>query len=407
MSDPMSQAREHIERERMPKSEFARFLAAAPTTPASVDAATWSKRVITAAKNTIGSPCHGSEVKLLVALWQVMACLLSCIDDLDGLASRKGFDIPHPCPASCPGPDSGSSTPRPAVAVAHKAVATEPPLPKPPVVEAMDLDPPPVATTAANPVPWTYASVAVGTLATPASKAPVSLPKPSPKPHTPAKVPALAAPAPKPIRLIVRPPADLPWLGLPFAQVLIQGPSEPFRLLSHTMSLSPQTKDVMLLGVHQNRSKNLVVSLPAGTPDATIDATVQVIQKTLLSFGSAPVVDRDTPWSKLLVSRVLARPEPGSPTYTEAEVLASFLHLNLSVSALKITRSPRWIRNPALITGVHSSFTFSFEDPDGSLTRSLAKSSLFVFGTPVHLKRWTDKPRQQRKMPQVTRPSAA
>ncbi|KAG8680284.1 hypothetical protein FRC08_016411 [Ceratobasidium sp. 394] len=174
------------------------------------------------------------------------------------------------------------------------------------------------------------------------------------------------------------------------------------------MSLSPQTKDVTLLGVHQNRSKNLVVSLPAGTPDAAVDAVVQVVQKTLLSFGSAPVVDRDTPWSKLLVSRVPARLEPGSPTFTEAEVLASFLHLNLSVSALKITRSLRWIRNPASITGIHSSFTFSFEDPDGSLARSLAKSSLFVFGAPVHLKCWTDKPQQQRKMPQMTRrPSAA
>ncbi|KAG9094306.1 hypothetical protein FS749_012742 [Ceratobasidium sp. UAMH 11750] len=173
------------------------------------------------------------------------------------------------------------------------------------------------------------------------------------------------------------------------------------------MSLSPQTKDVTLLGVHQNRSKNLVISLPAGTPDAAVDCVVRVVCKTLLSFGSAPVVDRDTPWSKLLVSRVPARLEPDSPTLTEAELLTSFLHLNPSVSALKITRSPRWIRNPASITGVHSSFTFSFEDPDGSLARGLAKSSLFIFGVPVHLKRWTDKPRQQRKMPQATRPSAA
>ncbi|KAG8679204.1 hypothetical protein FRC08_017132 [Ceratobasidium sp. 394] len=309
---------------------------------------------------------------------------------------------------SCPGPNSGASTPRPAVPVAHKAVATDPPPPAPPVVEAMDLDHPPVATTTANPAPRTYASVAVGTPATSALKTPTSLPNPSLKPRTPAKAPTPATPALKLIRLIVHPPADSPRLGLPFAQVLIRGPSEPFCLLSHAMSLSPRTKDVTLLGVHQNRSKNLVVSLPAGTPDATIDCVVQVIRKTLLSFGSAPVVDRDTPWSKLLVSRVPARLEPGSPTFTEAEILTSFLHLNPSVSALKVTRSPRWIRNPASITGVHLSFTFSFEDPDGSLAaRGLAKSSLFVFGAPVHLKRWTDKPRQQQKMPRTTRPSAA
>ncbi|KAG8694982.1 hypothetical protein FRC08_008143, partial [Ceratobasidium sp. 394] len=252
--------------------------------PPPVDPATWSERVITATTNTIGASHHGSNDELLIAHMQVRAHLLACINGLDEAATREGLDVPLSCPESCP----GLATPKPAVPVAHKAVATDPPPPENPVVEAMDLDHPPVATAAADPAPRTYASVAVGTPATPASKPPVSAPKPSPKPHTPAKVPAPAAPAPKPIRLIVRPPADSPRLGSPFAQVLLRGPSEPFRLLSHAMSLSPQTKDVTLLGVHQNRSKNLVVSLPAGTPDATVDAVVQVVRKTLLSFGSAP-----------------------------------------------------------------------------------------------------------------------
>ncbi|KAG8695649.1 hypothetical protein FRC08_007636 [Ceratobasidium sp. 394] len=378
-----------------------------PDPPKPTDPAWWSTRVISALTAAFKKPHSGPDHELSNAYSTVRAKLLTCINALDARIAEEDLSVPRPCPDSCPGPTSGHTTPRPAVPVAHKAVATDPPPPKPPVVEAMDLDLSPVATATTNPVPRTYASVAVGTPATPPLKPPVSTPKPSPKPRTPAKVPAPAAPAPKPIRLIVRPPVDSPRLGSPFAQVLLRGPSEPFRLLSHAMSLSPQTKDVTLLGVHQNRSKNLVVSLPAGTPDATVDAVVQVVRKTLLSFGSAPVVDRDTPWLKLLVSRILARPEPGSPTFTEAEILASFLHLNPSISALKITRSPRWIRNPASITGVHSSFTFSFENPDGSLARSLAKSSLFVFGAPVHLKRWTDKPRQQRKMPQATRPSAA
>ncbi|KAG8679205.1 hypothetical protein FRC08_017133 [Ceratobasidium sp. 394] len=100
MSNPASQALEH---ERTPSSQFDHFLAAlrtAPTPPAaqkppeSVDAATWSKRVITATKNTFLTPCHGSEVEQLVAIRQVRACLLSCINELDALASRKSFDVP-------------------------------------------------------------------------------------------------------------------------------------------------------------------------------------------------------------------------------------------------------------------------------------------------------------------------
>ncbi|KAF8593525.1 hypothetical protein BDV93DRAFT_566446 [Ceratobasidium sp. AG-I] len=50
-----------------------------------------------------------------------------------------------------------------------------------------------------------------------------------------------------------------------------------------------------------------------------------------------------------------------------------------------------WIRNPAAITGAHSSFTLSFEDPDGSVRRALLKLRLFVFGAPVVVKSWVER----------------
>ncbi|KAG8683807.1 hypothetical protein FRC09_015837 [Ceratobasidium sp. 395] len=102
-----------------------------------------------------------------------------------------------------------------------------------------------------------------------------------------------------------------------------------------------------------------------------------------------------------MVSSVPTRSTQTSPTYSEEEVKKSFL-LNPVIQTLKITRTPRWVRNPASITGMHSSFTFSFEDPDGSLARSLAKSDLFVLGEPVHLKRWIDNPLAKRNVLQKT-----
>ncbi|KAG9092357.1 hypothetical protein FRC06_000136 [Ceratobasidium sp. 370] len=180
------------------------------------------------------------------------------------------------------------------------------------------------------------------------------------------------------VRLIVRPPPStelVPHASL--ATFFAKGPSEPFRRLSHALSLSPSTKNAVLLGVHRNQRGNAVITLAPGTPDGVITHVVHVVKTVFSLDGTPPTVQHDVPWSKLLISSVPARPELHAP--------------NPLVAGLKITRNPRWIRNPASITGLHSSFTFAFEDPDGSLSRSLSKSSLFVLGGLVRPKRWIEK----------------
>ncbi|KAG9081579.1 hypothetical protein FRC07_014477, partial [Ceratobasidium sp. 392] len=257
--------------------------------------------------------------------------------------------------------------------------------------------------TPSNPSP-TYASVAAQALApadkpVPSSDMDLDIPTPRPitstlpnsRPQGQARTIALK----NPVRLVVR-PTQTRYMQKPFAMLLVAGPSEPFRVLSHTLSLSPLAKDVTLLGVHTNRSGNLIVSLPHGTSEANVDTVISIIHRAYTPILHFPLlVTRDVAWAKFMVSSVKARPEPGMPTSLEEEVKASFL-LNPSVQDLKITREPRWVRNPASITGAHSSFTFSFQDPDGSIGRVLVKSRLYVFGEPVHLKRWIDKPRQIR-----------
>ncbi|KAG9094307.1 hypothetical protein FS749_012743 [Ceratobasidium sp. UAMH 11750] len=220
MSIPLSRSGGPFSRKPSSNSSSAVAHTARATPPAPLSPAAWSVRVIDSLTAAFDAPHSGPSDVLECAYEAVRDRLLTCINALDAWIAKEDFDVPCPCPSSCPGPGSGSTTPRPAVLTAHKAVATDPPPPDPPIVEAMDLDHPPVATTTANPAPRTYASVAVGTPATPALKTPAPLPKPPPKPRTPAQAPAPAAPAPKPIRLIVRPPADSPRLGLPFAQVL-------------------------------------------------------------------------------------------------------------------------------------------------------------------------------------------
>ncbi|KAF8601304.1 hypothetical protein BDV93DRAFT_558604 [Ceratobasidium sp. AG-I] len=178
----------------------------------------------------------------------------------------------------------------------------------------------------------------------------------------------------KPVRLVVRfggnPPATL--RGLPT--------SDLFRLALVGIK-GPQT-----LGVHWNRSNNLIISYPSGTPCRAVLAARPPL-RTALGVPETTVMTIDTPWTKLMVSSVPVRPSPGAPVYSEADIINSFL-LNPAVKNLTITRQPRWIRNPSNISGTHSSFAFSFEDPDHTFSRSLLKSSLFMFGSPVTVKKW-------------------
>ncbi|QRV96753.1 hypothetical protein RhiJN_24771 [Ceratobasidium sp. AG-Ba] len=244
------------------------------------------------------------------------------------------------------------------------------------IESTMDTDPAPGTTRP------TYAEAAVSTCDRAAK--PNAEPKPGPNPgtHPLSKSPPPLDPRPSLLRL-------RGW---------------PCRALSTSIPLSfalSHHSSCHALGVHQNRSKNLIVSLPHGTSDAHVDAVSTVIHSTYRPLCGFPLsVSRDVAWTKFMVSSVPARLKPGEPTFSEEEVRSSFL-LNPAVKTLSITRPPRWIRNPASITGAHSSFTFSFQDPDGSLGRALAKSRLFVFGEPVHLKRWTDKPRRTRDIPQA------
>ncbi|KAF8597464.1 hypothetical protein BDV93DRAFT_527414 [Ceratobasidium sp. AG-I] len=204
------------------------------------------------------------------------------------------------------------------------------------------------------------------------------------------------APPRDPVRLVLRfggkPPDDL--RSTPHTEV--------FRQLSLALSLHSHLTGTQLLGAHWNKANNLILSFPPGSPERALSSAASVVRTTLRLPDSVPI-SRVTPWSKLLVSSVVARDCEGSPTFSEDTVQQSFL-ANPALKDLVITHPPCWIRNPASITGAHSSFTFSFEDQDGSVTRALLRAHLFVLGAPVTVKKWIDRPaaRPRPSPPDVT-----
>ncbi|KAG8699941.1 hypothetical protein FRC08_005019, partial [Ceratobasidium sp. 394] len=108
----------------------------APAPPAPDSPAQWSRRILLELQANFARAHFGTDDEFRAAYRRVRAYLITCIDGIDARIDEKAFEVPRPFPKSCPGPGSGHTTPRPAAPVAHKAVATDPPPPDPPIVEA-------------------------------------------------------------------------------------------------------------------------------------------------------------------------------------------------------------------------------------------------------------------------------
>jgi hypothetical protein len=157
------------------------------------------------------------------------------------------------------------------------------------------------------------------------------------------------------------------------------------------LDVHPTYKDTAILGAHWNKSGNIIVSFPTGTPEATLLDLRPGIRRAL-GLPETIEVSIDKRWTKLLVSSVPARLSAQAPVFSEADVAIS-LTRNPVMSKVTCPRPARWIRNPDNINGAHSSIVLTVEDSDGSVARRLLKTPLFIFGAPVTVKKWQSKPK--------------
>jgi len=57
-----------------------------------------------------------------------------------------------------------------------------------------------------------------------------------------------------------------------------------------------------------------------------------------------------------------------------------------------ILKGPAWVRRPEDITGDTSSISFAFIDRDGSITQTMKKAHLAMFGKPITFAKWVSRP---------------
>ncbi|CUA68733.1 Putative serine/threonine-protein kinase/receptor R818 [Rhizoctonia solani] len=131
------------------------------------------------------------------------------------------------------------------------------------------------------------------------------------------------------------------------------------------------------LGVQWNRRNNLIISFPAGTTRTTIKLLYPSIY-SLVCPEDKPHIRFDVPWSKIHLAGILARDRLDLPITSEEELRHTLL-LNPALQALNLTVQPTWLKKPENITGTHTSAIIAFEDPDGSIKRTLLKSAIFAF----------------------------
>jgi hypothetical protein len=170
-------------------------------------------------------------------------------------------------------------------------------------------------------------------------------------------------------------------------------------------ALKHEAPGLVLLGIHWNRSSNLLLSFPTNTSHSFLMEQVPLIW-SCLRLGNDIRVSFDTHWSTLHLANILTRNSPSDPVYSEAEISNTLL-LNEAIKMLAITCKPRWICKPENIAGPRSSIVLSFEDPNRSIAQQLLKTPFFAFRAPASVKPWLAKPASSFRSSAATAPHSS
>jgi hypothetical protein len=134
-------------------------------------------------------------------------------------------------------------------------------------------------------------------------------------------------------------------------------------------------------------SANFVLTFAGSVPYIDMLEEAQMLRQ--LFPGSTLVPSSGL--SKVMFNRVPTRDPETAGVYAEQQLLSEVLR-NLACLELHYIMQPHWLRPPHSLVGQFSSISFTFLDPDGSITRTLMRSHLAMFGKAITPKRWQARP---------------
>jgi hypothetical protein len=226
----------------------------------------------------------------------------------------------------------------------------------------------------------------------------------------PAQKPSKKKASPKP------PPYRMPGSLLPQAVVRYRGSIDNghrpiyvkiLESLNGALASSTYHKHVLVVGVKWTAGSNLVVRARAPSPTALVSALESVQEALEDDHRVINDIIPNTRWSRVTVSYVYSGKEPSSSAHSSSALQQEFAAHNPAYASLTIRQAPSWTRDPASFRdGQHSSVSFAFEDPDGSIANSLAGVPFTAFGNlncPVKL--WVRNKKPKKKaMPTISIP---
>jgi hypothetical protein len=163
--------------------------------------------------------------------------------------------------------------------------------------------------------------------------------------------------------------------------------------INRELHQKPTSTDLMVLGAQWTMTGNCKLSFLPGTDTKKVCAPAHLdIIRRAASNGRNVTIEPNAKWSKFAINNVLVR-DADNQVFSE-ETLDAALRLNpfFTDPKIRVMQKPRFTRKAEEITGNCSSISFAILDPDGSLGRRLMKSPLFMFGRPVTIREWRDKP---------------
>ncbi|KAB5589420.1 hypothetical protein CTheo_7131 [Ceratobasidium theobromae] len=161
-------------------------------------------------------------------------------------------------------------------------------------------------------------------------------------------------------------------------------PDLPDEIFCKVASALPPS-DTDLLGVSCSRKGNLILIYTVGSSHTSVRASFHNV-RAILGLTPEDKLVFDTPWSRVHLVNVMVWTSPEDPI-PSSDQLQDTLSLNPAIKALQHTLCPSWLKKPNTNTGTHSSVVLTFEDSDGSLARSLPKTPLFAFGSPIRIRK--------------------
>jgi hypothetical protein len=161
-------------------------------------------------------------------------------------------------------------------------------------------------------------------------------------------------------------------------------------MVNERLSSIPTAKGLKVIGAQWNQTGNCILTFTTNSAAPVIDDHMHIILDAICQ-GKIVVGNHDVWWSRVVLHHVLTGISEHGKLLLADEILQD-LSTNECIRKLKIMRKPDWIHKLEEISGMHSSVSFSFQDPNGAILKQLIKQLIFLFGELCTAKEWKDKP---------------